>query len=170
MVPPAEACSRQVRRQLTPLIARAGALPGADRYRKHFPATAPLWLLVLHGLSGLPSLRQLHAVLLGDRRLQRRLGLPKGLSLSQLARSSTSRPALCLELLVTDLLATARRVAPSDPAWRLLRKVVVIDSTFLRLSLQLSPWATHGGHAAGLRLQTAFELARDPGRAAADLA
>lgn len=160
MVPPALACSRDVRHRLTPLIRRAGRVPGADRYRKHFPATAHLWLLVLYGLSGLPSLRQLHAVLLADRPLQRRLGLTQGLSLSQLARSSTSRPALCVEVMVTDLLATARRAGPPDAAWRLLHKVTAVDSTFLRLSLKLSPWAAHGQHPAGVRLQAALELAR----------
>lgn len=160
MVPPALDASRQLRRRLTPLIRRAGTVPDADRYRKHFPATAHLWLLVLYGLSGLTSVRQLHAVLVADRALQRRLGLTQGLSLSQLARSSTSRPAACIELLVADLVATARRELPPDPAWRLVHKVTAVDSTFLALSLKLSPWAQHGGHVPGVRLQTSLALAR----------
>ena len=42
-------------------VARAAATPGADRYRKHFPASAHLWILLFHVLDGAASLRQTHA-------------------------------------------------------------------------------------------------------------
>ena len=152
--------ARQVRRRVSPAVQRAAAVPGADRYRKHFPATAHCWLLLLHGLLGFPSLRQAHAALAAVPGLFARLGLPHGLSLSQLARSSTSRPTACFEALLIEITTQARRSVPADPTWRLLRKVQIVDSTFLSLSAKLSPWSQHGGHAPGVRLHTSVDPAR----------
>lgn len=104
------------RHLLTPRIRTAAQVPAADRYRKHFPASAHLWLLLLHGLSGSPSLRQTYAVGQAVPRLFARLGLTHGLSFSQLARSSTSRPAACVEAVLADLVAEAHRtVVPDQP-------------------------------------------------------
>lgn len=160
MIPAPPGVGRHLRRLLAPAIRRAAAMPGADRYRKHFPATAHLWLLVLHGLLGFPSLRQAHAVLAAIPGLFARIGLPGGISLSQLCRSSTSRPTACFEALLVEIMVHARQSVPADPAWRLLRKVQVIDSTFVTLSAQLSPWSQHGGHAPGIRVHTSFDPAR----------
>jgi hypothetical protein len=160
MIPAAPAGGRPLRRCLAPVIRRAAATPGADRYRKHFPATAHCWLLVLHGLLGFPSLRQAHATLSAVPGLFARIGLPRGLSFSQLARSSTSRPTACFEALLAEITTQARRTVPADPAGRLLRKVQVIDSTFVALSATLSPWSQYGGHAPGIRLHITFDPAR----------
>lgn len=160
MIPALAGCCRALRRLLTPRIAAAGRTPGADRYRKHFPATAHLWLLILHGLLGAPSLRHTHALLGGLPGGFARLGLGQGLSLSQLARSSTSRPSACVETLLADLTAQARRTVVPDASWRLLRKVQVIDSTCIGLSTKLSPWSQHGRFHPGVRLQTALDLGR----------
>ena len=154
------ASSRRLRRQLDPLIARAASTPGADRYRKHFLATPHLWLLLGHGLSCAPSLRQGYALLAAIPGLFARLGLRHGLSFSQLARSTTSRPSACFEALLADLVAQAHRTVVPDAAWRILRKVQLIDSTFLALSAQLSPWSRIGGAEPGVRLQTGLGLAR----------
>jgi hypothetical protein len=159
MIPALPGCSRALRRLLTPRIAAAARTPGADRYRKHFPTTAHLWLLLLHGLLGSPSLRHTHAVLGGLPGAFAQLGLTQGLSLSQLARSSTSRPSACVETLRAELTAHARRTIVPDASWRLLRKVQIIDSTFLSLSGALSPWSRHGQFH-GVRLQTALDLGR----------
>jgi DDE family transposase len=160
MIPAAVPLGRHLSRLLAPCILRAAATPGADRYRKHFPATAHLWLLVLHGLLGFPSLRQAHAALAVAPGLFARIGLTQGLSLSQLARSSTSRPTACFEALLADVTAQARRSVPADPAWRLLRKVQIVDSTFVVLSAKLSPWSQHGGHTPGIRVHTVLDVAR----------
>jgi hypothetical protein len=160
MIPAAAPGGRSLRRRLTLAIRHAAATPGADRYRKHFPATAHLWLLVLHGLCGFPSLRQAHAALSTVPGLFARLGLAHGLSFSQLARSSTSRPTTCFETLATTLIAQAQRTVPADPAWRLLRRVQVVDSTFVTLSAALSPWSQHGGHTPGMRVHTSFDPSR----------
>lgn len=147
--------TRRVRRVLAPQVAQAAAVPGADRYRKHFPAIAHLWILLRHALSGQDSLRQTHAELDLAPANWREVGLSQRVSLSQLARSSTSRPAACLETLLAGLLAQLPAQA-GDP---LLRQVQLMDSTFLRLSALLSPWSQHGGHVPGVRLQTGYDLA-----------
>lgn len=157
---PAGSLSRRVHRLFAPLVRRAAATPGTERYRKHFPSRAHLWLLILHGLLGFGSLRQSYVAVAVVPHLFVRIGLPVGISFSQLARSSTSRPAACFEALLAEVVASARRTLTPDPHWRLLRKVEIIDSTFLTLSLQLSPWSQHGGHAPGVRVHTSLALAR----------
>jgi hypothetical protein len=156
MVACAVPSQRQIRRLLTPLIAAAAATPGADRYRKHFSTTAHLWVLLLHLLWGSASLRQTHASLGTSRRWWHRWGMRRAISLSQLARSSTSRPAQCGETLLMATLARLRERPTTDPRWQRLRQVVVLDSTFLRLSASLSAWSVHGAGAAGCRLQCAL--------------
>jgi hypothetical protein len=98
---PATPLGRRIRRLLAAPIRTAATIPGADAYRKHFPASAHLWLLVWHTLAASPSLRQSHAAASADPSFWRQLGLPPGgISRSQLARSSTSRPLGCAETLL----------------------------------------------------------------------
>jgi hypothetical protein len=152
---PAPGLGRRLRGLLASSIDRAAATPGADRYRKHFPFRAHLWILLIHVLEGADSLRQTHARCAATGFAG--LDLPQGISLSQLARSSTSRDPTAVEGMLTELVATARTSA--DPHWQALRRVQVVDSSFLALSATLSPWSRHGGHAPGVRLQTGFDLA-----------
>jgi hypothetical protein len=159
MVARAYPSQRQLRRRLEPLVAQAAATPGADRYRKRFTAQAHLWVLLLHVLWGGVSLRQTHARVAPVTRWWRRWGLAGSVSLSQLARSSTSRPAACAEALLAAAVAAARRAPHPDAQWRKLARVAALDSTFIRLSATCSPWCVHGGHAAGVRLQTLLTLA-----------
>jgi len=160
MIPAPLPSARRLHRILAPCVRRAAVVPGADRYRKHFSATAHLWLVLLHGLRGASSLRQTFAALTAVPGLFGRIGLAGGLSFSQFARSSTSRPAACFEVLLAEVTAHARRGVPVDPAGRLLRKVQVVDSTFVALSALLSPWSQHGGHTPGVRMHTSIDLAR----------
>ena len=157
MIPAATQCGRRLRRHLRPLVADAGATPGADRYRKHFPAAAHLWVLLFHVLDGAESLRQTHQRLEAVPRAFRRLGLPHGISRSQLARSSTSRDPACVVALFTAVVAQAR--GRRAPAWRHLTRIQAIDATFLTLSAKLSPWSQHGNHAPGVRVQAGLDLA-----------
>lgn len=150
--------ARQIRRRLAPLVEQAAATPGADRYRKRFPALAHLWVLLLHMLWRSASLRVTHASLTAHPRWWQRWGMQGPISVSQLARSSTSRPSVCAERLLSAVVETVRRHPVANPLWFKLRRVAVLDSTFLRLSARLSPWSVHGGHVAGLRLQTLLEL------------
>lgn len=146
---------RAMRRLLRPLLDHAAAVPGVDRYRKHFSAHAHLLILLVHVLDSSPSLRQTHQKL-ADRGWAR-LGLNPALSRSQLARSSTSRPPDAAEELLKLVLAHVRAKAKS--ARPHAKWLVVVDSTFITLSAKLCGWSQHGGHAAGVRVHTAYDLA-----------
>lgn len=115
--------SRTLRRLVTPAITGAAHVSGANRYRKHFPATAHLWMLLLHCLLGSSSLRATHALLATRPGVFARLGLTRCLSFSQLARSSTSRPSACAKQLLATLLAQAQHTLRRSESWRILRKV-----------------------------------------------
>lgn len=150
------ALPRRLRRLLATPIRQAAAVPGANRYRKHFPATAHLWFLVWHGLSASPSLRQSHAMAMADPTVWARLGMAPGISRSQLARSSTSRPVACAEQLFMTLGA---RIPTGDRATATWGPVHLVDSTFLTLSAALAPWSRYGRHPAGVRVHTGLNLA-----------
>lgn len=151
---------RALRQLADPLVAAAAAVPGADMYRKTFPARAHLEILLRHVLSGGDSLRQTHATLAAGGFAG--LALPGGVSYSQLARSSTSRSPDPAAHLLAALVARARRsagrAARADPDWAKLAKVQLVDSTFVALSATLSPWAVRGKHPAGVRVHTGFDL------------
>lgn len=149
---------RRARRTLAPYIDRAAAAPGADRYRKTFPALAHLWMLVLHFWWGGDSLRRTYGKLSLMRDWLTLWGMETLVSFSQFARSSTSRPLACAETLLAEALAAAQAQPRQDRQWRLLQRVQAIDSTFLRLSASLSPWSTHKRAAPGVRLQTGLDL------------
>lgn len=158
MVASASVPDRHVRRTIAPFIERAAATPGADRYRKSFPAQAHLWMLLLHFWWGSDSLRQTYGRLSGCAAWLALWGMTALISFSQFARSSSSRPVACAEALFADALAQARGQHPTDPQWRLLTRVQAIDSTFISLSASLSPWSQHKRAAAGVRLQTSLDL------------
>jgi hypothetical protein len=160
MVASRSVSNRRVRRCLDPLVTTAAATPGANRYRKHFSALAHIWVLLLHVMWSSASLRCTYASLTVSDRWWQRWGMDGAISLSQLARSSTSRPAACLETLLADALTLARRRNSHDQHWRILQRVAALDSTFVRLSACLSPWSVYGGAPAGIRLQTLLDLDR----------
>jgi hypothetical protein len=164
MIPDSALFSRRLFRSVQPLIEDATRKHRADRYRKKFLATTHLWMLVLHMASGSASLRQTHARLGANTQIRRRLGLEQWISLSQLARSSTSRKPACLVELI-EMLTKKIKAAPSflnmcnDEEWKHLNKVKAVDSTFVRLSATLSPWSVHGGYEAGGKVQCGLDLA-----------
>lgn len=112
--------------------------------------------MLRHVLSGSASLRQTHARLDLAPAGWAAVGLDHRVSLSQLARSSTSRPSACLEHLVVALLAQV----PTRRADPILAQAWVRDSSFFTLSAKLSPWSCHGRHVPGIRLHTDFDLTR----------
>jgi len=152
--------SRRLRRAVPglvdPLIAAASARPEADRYRKHFTTAAHLQILLDHALSGSNSLRQTHAGVDLAAETWGAYGLAKRISLSQLARSSTSRPSACLETVAQGLLAQVP-VRRGDPV---VARAWARDSSFFTLSAKRSPWSRHGQHVPGLRVHTDYDLAR----------
>jgi hypothetical protein len=157
MIPALPGTSREMRRILDPLIAMAATTPAANRYRKHFPVAAHLWILILHQMTSSPSLRQTHAVLTAMPGLATAIGLPHGLSFSQLARSSSSRAPDAFEALLAALVQQRLRQPTRDPVLRRLGATVLLDSSFLRLCAGLSPWSVQGQFTPGIRVQTLLE-------------
>lgn len=157
MIPALPGMSRQLRRRLTPLIATAGETPGANRYRKHFPVVAHLWILILHQLTRSSSLRQTYALLTVTDRIGAGMGLPLPISFSQLARSSTSRSPDAFVALLAALVSRALRQGTRDPLLRQLGPTALLDSSFLRLCAGLSPWSVQGKFTPGIRVQTLLD-------------
>lgn len=154
---------------LRPLVAASAARCQAERYRKHFSSFSHLCLLLFHGLSGGASLRQSYAAFAACPGLVALSGLGTpaergherlGVSFSQLAASNHSRPAAFLGGLVPRLAARVRQAGPGLPSPVHLH---LLDSTFLRLSLQLAPWLPGDGGAdvPGVRLQVQYAPALD---------
>jgi hypothetical protein len=122
MIPPHPGLGRHLRRLLDPLLRTAAAVPGADRYRKHFSTLSHLQILLFHVLDGSSSLRQTHAKLSGLG--FETVGLAQPISRSQLARSSTSRPLAPVAHLFADLARLAQaRTAPGE--WDRVRLIDV---------------------------------------------
>lgn len=157
MLPPSTLPARRLRRTLSPLIKEAARQSRADRYRKSFPAHAHVWMLLLHTMNGNTSLRQSYAQQQADPVLHRFLGMEGWISYSQLARSSTSRPAGCFERLLASLLRLARdRRGRRVP--EILRGVRLLDSTFFPLGAKASPWGAWNKRGnSGARLQAILD-------------
>ncbi len=164
MLPPSTLPARHLRKRLCPIISNAATQSRADRYRKHFSASSHVWMLLMHTMSASQSLRQSHALQGADPRVRRFLGMDQEwVSYSQLARSSTSRPAECFERLLCSVLRLARhdtggRSSNSSSAPEILRGVRLLDSTFLPLCAKLSPWGVWNKRGnSGARLQTLLD-------------
>jgi hypothetical protein len=161
-------------RQVRPLLAASAAACHADARRRHFTAWAHACLLLFHGLSGSASLEQTHASFPHCSGLARLSGLAVldatgavdpdrlGVSYSQFALSQTTRPAAFLAGLVPALVARVR-AAGALPAVSFPWDLLTLDSTFLRLSLALSPWLphTHPHDIPGRRIQVLLRPAAD---------
>lgn len=165
MIPDSAPFGRQLFRQVQPLIEEVTHTRKrqSDRYRKKFKAASHIWLLALHLATGSGSLRQTHTRFGAQAHLRKRLGLPQWISLSQLARSSTSRSPVALISLLAQLSARVRGKplfdSCADDEWKALNHVKAVDSTFIALSSKLSAWSVHGSHKAGARIQCTLELA-----------
>ena len=158
------ALNRQLRRwlgaelrRLHPVVAASASKTKADHYRKHFRAFPHACLLIFHGLSRGESLRQSYAAFATCRGLvvlsglalagsQARASADQGLgvSYSQFAASNTSRRASFLAEIIPSLVSRVRQAGQLAQAG-LPPDLHLFDSTFLRLSLALSPWLPNSG-------------------------
>jgi hypothetical protein len=134
-------------RSLRPVIEASAAACGAEHARKHFTSYQHLCLLLFHGLSSQPSLRQSHEQFAACPGLVAASGLAAadgsdrlGVSYSQLAASNGTRPAALLAGVIAHLAARVRQAGAGRPGDPLLGSLVIQDSTFLRLSLRLAGW------------------------------
>jgi hypothetical protein len=134
-------------RALRPVIEASAAACGAEHARKHFTSYQHLCLLLFHGLSSHPSLRQSHEQFAACPGLVAASGLKAadgsdrlGISYSQLAASNGTRPAALLAGVIAHLASRVRQADAGRPGDPLLGSLVIQDSTFLRLSLRLAGW------------------------------
>jgi hypothetical protein len=154
--------------RLRPAITRSAAACDAERYRKHFDSFAHTGVLLFHGLSGSPSLRQSYAAmplcpgLVGLSGLQTDDPDRLSISFSQLADSNTTRPAAFLAGLIPGLVARVRRAGIGRDGG-IPAALRVLDGTFLKLSRTVCPWlpGTSGHDGPGLRLQLVYAPALD---------
>ncbi|HEY8743497.1 MAG TPA: IS4 family transposase [Chloroflexota bacterium] len=161
-------------REVAPLVAAGAAACAADRYRKHFTARQHTWLLLFHGLTRQPSLRQSYAAFAQCDGLLAASGLAApapaaaaavrlGVSYSQFAASNTSRPPAFLAALFAAVLQRVRRGARADPLAP-PPELCLLDATFFRGCLRLAPWApTMRGRRrrAAVRVQVEYTPAQD---------
>jgi Transposase DDE domain len=158
--------------ELREVTEASAAACGAEHSRKHFTSYQQVCLLVFHGLSSHPSLRQSYEHLGACRGLVAASDLGRGaeddrlgISYAQVAASNGTRPAAVAVGVVTHLLARLRqdggRALPAgDP---LLSSLVIQDSTFLRLSLRLAHWLPplRQPASSGVRVQVWLHPSRD---------
>jgi len=162
--------NRPLRRWLTgelsallPALARSASACQADRYRKHFDAVGHGCLLLFHGLSGSPSLRQSYAAFAACSGLAEQSGLlvpgtddQLTVSFSQLAASSSSRPAAFVSGLLPALVARARTL---DPRADLPDDLHILDGTRVPLERRTVQWPTcHNGVGVQVRYVPALDL------------
>lgn len=148
------------------LIAQSAASCGAERYRKHFDSFAHFLLLLFHGLSASPSLRQTYAAFFSSPKLIALSGLglegerERGISFSQFAHSNSSRPYQFLLSLIPTL---SQLVIALGPQSGLPKDLLILDSTFLPLSLALASWLPPAQKKSGegVRVQLEYTPALD---------
>jgi Transposase DDE domain len=149
------------------VIARSATACRADAYRKHFPARSHVLLLLYHGLSDHPSLKASYQAVATWPEFSAHCRLDAGedqlsVSYSQVARSSTSRPAALLAGLVPVLAGLVRQALAGQgqpiPPW--LR---VLDSTVLHLRHRSAAWVApcRQERAEGVRIQVLLAPADD---------
>ncbi len=157
-------------RALKPNIAVSAANSRADRYRKHFGSLAHACLLLFHGFSGNPSLRQSYEAFAGCPGLVAMAGLDTpssdgqlAVSFSQFAESNTSRPAAFLAGLIPALLQRVRQGGLAADA-QFPPELRILDATFLGISMKLASWVprtTRSKRKSGVRLQVQYAPALD---------
>jgi len=165
---------RWLQRELPTLRATletSAAACAADAGRKHFFSFAHACLLLYHGLRGGPSLRQSYESFGACPGLVQLSGLAHhaapeaglAVSFSQFALSNTTRPATFLAGSVASLLGRLQQQGQGQ-ALPCPGDLVIQDSTFLRLSLKLSPWLPPDRRARasiGVRVQFHYRPALD---------
>ena len=167
--------NRHLRRYLSVLIpelyetiTKTAQSCGAERYRKHFHSFAHAILLIFHGLSSSPSLRQTYATFSISLKLIALSGLDPpegedealGVSFSQLAHSNSSRPYAFLLGLIPLLSQKLQLGMFRSPV---PKELLVLDSTFLPLSTALASWLPEAKKKSGegVRIQMEYSPALD---------
>ena len=132
-----------------------------ERYRKHFHTRQHASLLLFHGLTQSPSLRQSYALIQGQQPILKACQLLTKqeeicVSYSQFAASNHSRDASFMQHLAHQLFAQVKKQGYQHKEIR--RDIRLLDSTCIKISPLLSSWADGFSN---LRLQVQHIPAQD---------
>ncbi len=132
-----------------------------ERYRKHFHTRQHAGVLLFHGLTRSPSLRQSYQLIHSQRELLQACDLldesqHMRVSFSQLAASNHSRDAVFMQALGTHLL---HKLKPQSYQHKSIRRDIhLLDSTCIKVSPLLASWADG---ISNVRLQVQLRPAQD---------
>ena len=132
-----------------------------ERYRKHFHTRQHACLLLFHGLTASPSLRQSYQLIQSQSALLNSCQLLTAeqcmcVSYSQLAASNHSRDAVFMQFLAKQLLKKAKHIGYQHKA--IHKDIRILDSTCIKISPLLSSWAEGFSN---IRLQVQHMPAQD---------
>jgi hypothetical protein len=136
----------------------------ADRFIRKFDCWSWLNCLLFSQLSGHDSLRALVRVFALNKKEFHGLGISAPCR-STLSDANQKRPIELLEKVFEHCLSLVQKI-PRKNKLSLDMKIFLVDSTFVRLCLNLCPWSRSGGHAqggsgayAGIKIHTGIDLA-----------
>jgi hypothetical protein len=132
-----------------------------ERYRKHFHTREHACLLLFHGLTASPSLRQSYQLIQSQSDVLKACRLMNAeqsmcVSYSQFAASNHSRDAVFMQFLAKKLLNKVKRQGHQHKS--INRDIRILDSTCIKISPLLSSWAEG---LANLRLQVQHNPSQD---------
>lgn len=132
---------------------------GANRYTKHFTAWNQLIVNLYAQASGKKSLRDIETGLRVQSWAWYHLGL-KNISRSQLSYVNARRDYHIFQNLYYQLFARCSAIAPKH-RFRFNNPLKILDSTLIRLCLELYPWARYRKRKGALKIHTMLDLNGD---------
>jgi Transposase DDE domain. len=110
-------------------------------------------LFIYAQLKEIPSLTDISFELNKDQKIQNEIGL-KSISKSQLSRKLRDIPPTIFDSLLKHLIQKVRQKYGVEKGNRKLRKLYLIDSSTITLSLKDHPWAPKNRYTSGVKLHT----------------
>lgn len=117
-------------------------------------------VLLFGQLTGHDSIRAIERVFGQSHSRVKRLGFGD-VRRSTLADANEGRPVEILEACFAYVLKKAQRMSPKRSGFRFEGQVLALDTTIIKLCLNLSPWARYIKSQGGARLHTAIDIAND---------
>ena len=127
-----------------------------DRYCKHFTAWKPFLTCLYAQITGKDSLREIESGLLSNHKRLYHLGMepvPK----STLAEAMNRRSPEIFQALFEEILDRVMSYAPKHK-FRFHNPLYAIDSTTIKLSINLYDWAYYRKHKGAIKLHTGLDL------------
>lgn len=130
----------------------------ADKGVRHLDCWTWFGALLFGQLTGHDSIRAIERIFAHSDSKMKKLGFGP-VRRSTLADANQTRPTEVLEDIFQLVLSHAKKKSPKNKRFKFSGQVLALDSTIIRLCLNLSPWAIyHSGYGA-VKLQTAIDVA-----------